>query len=134
MARGANVELLERLYAEWSRGDFTRNDVFATDVEFVTDFPEHVTYHGHEGLQRGWFDFLSAWDDFRVDLEKILPAGDDRYVALVGLSGRGKESGVPIGGNGANAIEFRGGKIVYFAVVWERAQALAWGGLGEDGA
>jgi ketosteroid isomerase-like protein len=132
MGSDPNIDRLEQIYAEWARGDFTRNDLFATDVEFVTDFPERVTYHGHDGLRRGWFDFLSAWNDFTVDLERIIPAGDDRYVALVGLSGRGKESGVPIEGNGANLIRFRDGKIVYFAVIWDREQALAWGGLNED--
>ncbi len=103
MAGDPNIELLEQIIAEWARGDFTRNDVFATDVEFVTDFPERLTYRGHEGLQHGWFDFLSAWDQFRVDLEKILSAGDGRYVALVHLSGRGKESGVPTQGDGATS-------------------------------
>jgi ketosteroid isomerase-like protein len=132
MTRDPNVELLEQIYAEWAHGDFTRNDLFATDVEFVTDFPERVTYHGHEGLQRGWFDFLSAWENFKVDLEKIVPAGDDRYVVLVHLSGRGRESGVPIEGDGANTVEFCDGKIANFAVLWERQQALAWGGVSGD--
>jgi ketosteroid isomerase-like protein len=131
MASDPNIERLEQIYAEWARGDFTRNDLFADDVEFVTDLPERVTYHGHEGLQRGWFGFLSAWTGFKVELERVIPAGDGRYVTLVGLSGRGKESGVPIEGDGANMIRFRDGKITYFAVIWDRAQAFAWAGLDE---
>jgi ketosteroid isomerase-like protein len=124
-----NVVLLEDVYAAWARGDFTRNDMFVADVEFVTDFPERMTYHGHEGVQHGWFDFLSAWDDFRVDPERILPAGEDRYVVLVHLSGLGKESRVPIEGAGANLVVMRDGRIAYFELVWDREQALAWGGL-----
>jgi ketosteroid isomerase-like protein len=129
MADDPNVELLESVYAAWARGDFTRNDMFAADAKFVTDFPERITYHGYEGMQRGWFDFLSVWENFRVDLERILPGGGDRYVVLVHLSARGKESGVPIEGDGANVVEFRDGRIAYFELMWDREQALAWGGI-----
>jgi ketosteroid isomerase-like protein len=114
MASDPNVDVLKAVYADWARGDYSRGDFLDPDVEFVTDFPEQLTYHGPEGMGRGWNDWLSAWDDFTTEAEEIIPAGDGRYVVLVRLRGLGKESGVPIEGLAANIVTMRDGKFVRF--------------------
>jgi ketosteroid isomerase-like protein len=129
MVSDPNIEVLEAVYAEWARGDYSRDDFLDPDVEFLTDFPERMTYHGREGMSRGWNDFLSAWDDFTAEAEEIVPATEGRYVVLVHLRGLGKESGVPIEGFGANIVTMRDGKFVRFELVWDREAALEAAGV-----
>ena len=67
MDRERDLELLRCVYSDWARGDFSRIDMWDTNVEFVTAGIEPRTYTGPNGVREGWFDFLSAWDDFRVE-------------------------------------------------------------------
>jgi ketosteroid isomerase-like protein len=130
MSGDANIALLREIYAEWGRGEFKRVDIFDANVEFVTTGIDSRTYHGVEGLVKGWYDFLGAWNDFRVDTDQILTgAHPDSYVVFVHLSGIGKESGVPTQSEAGNAIWFRDGKIVRMELHWDRDATLETVGL-----
>jgi ketosteroid isomerase-like protein len=130
MNEDANQELLRSVYAEWGRGEFKRIDIFDPDVEFVTGGLEPRTHRGPEGVVEGWFDFLSAWNDFRVEAREIIPGRDsDSYVVFVHLSGRGKESGVPTESETANVIWLREGRIRRMELHWDREAALEAAGL-----
>ena len=131
MGDDPNVEFLRDLYADWARGAFRRTDVFDPEIEFVTDYPDRATYHGLEGVGQGWRGWLAAWNDFRTVAEKFIPTGDETYVVFVHLSGRGKESGVPIESDAANLVRIAGGKIVHFALFSSRQDALEAAGLVE---
>jgi ketosteroid isomerase-like protein len=133
MNEDANVAFLRDVYAEWALGDFTRADMFDPDVEFVQSGIEPHTYHGPDGVTEGWFEWLSAWQDFRVKAEEIIPgAQPNSYVVFVHLSGRGKESGVPTESETANVIWLRDGRIRRMELHWDRDTALEAVGL--DGA
>jgi hypothetical protein len=67
MADQRGMKVLNAAYAEWARGEFKRADMFTADAEFVVSGPDPRTYVGTEGVGRGWFDFLSAWDHFRTE-------------------------------------------------------------------
>jgi ketosteroid isomerase-like protein len=125
MSGDPNIDLLRGIYAGWARGDFSRADFFDAEVEFVTGGLELRTYHGRGGVREGWFDFLKAWEDFRVELREIIPgAQPDSYVVYCHLSGRGKESGVPTESETANAIWIRNSKISRMELHWDRNAAL----------
>ena len=130
MSGDQNLAFLRDIYAAWALGDFTRGDIFDPDVEFMTGGLEPRLLHGPEGVVEGWFDFLSAWKDFRVELREIFPgAQPDSYVVYCHLSGRGKESGVPTESETANTIWIRNGKIVRMELHWDRESALESAGL-----
>ena len=104
------------------------------EVEFITAGLEPRMYFGPDGVKEGWFDFLSAWEDFRVEgIDFIEGARDETWVVLCHLSGRGKESNVPIEAETANPIVVRNGKIVRFELFWDRAEAFEAAGLPPDG-
>jgi ketosteroid isomerase-like protein len=125
-----NVVFLRGIYAEWALGDFTRADMFDPDVEFVQSGIEPQTYRGPDGVTEGWFEWLSAWKDFRVEAQEIIPGVQpDSYVVFVHLSGRGKESGVPTESETANVIWLRDGKILRMELHWDRQAALEAAGL-----
>jgi ketosteroid isomerase-like protein len=119
----ANLAFIRDFYDDWTRGDFRRGDIFGEDAEFVTAVPEVHTYRGPGGAWEGWHDFLTAWEDFRVDVEEIVGLGGDVYLVLARLHGRGKESGVPIDGDGANVIVVEGGLISRFEIHFDRSEA-----------
>jgi ketosteroid isomerase-like protein len=125
-----DLDLLRDAYADWARGDFSRIDMWDPEVEFIVAGVESRTYTGPDGVREGWFDFLAAWDDFRVEgVDFFEAAGDDTYVVLCHLSGRGKESDVPIEAETANLIVVRDGRIVRFELFWDRGDALEAAGL-----
>jgi ketosteroid isomerase-like protein len=128
-----NVAFLREIYAAWQLGDFTRADMFDSDVEFVTGALEARTFRGPAGVVEGWFDFLSAWEDFRVEAREIIPGAEpESYVVFCHLSGRGKESGVPTESETANTIWISDGKIVRMELHWDRESALESAGLPGD--
>jgi ketosteroid isomerase-like protein len=130
MGSERDLEVLRAAYADWARGDFTRGDMWDPRVEFVVAGVESRTYTGPEGVREGWFDFLSAWDDFLVEgVEYIDTPQDDTYLVFTHLSGRGKESNVPIDADTANTVVMRNGKIVRFELFWDRDEALEAAGL-----
>jgi ketosteroid isomerase-like protein len=125
-----DLELLRDAYSGWARGDFSRPDMWDSEVEFVIAGVESRTYTGPQGVREGWFDFLSARDDFRVEgVDYFEGAQDNTYVVFCHLSGCGKESGLPIEAEAANLIVVRNGRIVRFALFWDRDEALEAGGL-----
>jgi ketosteroid isomerase-like protein len=125
-----DLELLRRVYSEWARGDFSGVDIWDANVKFITAGIEPRTYLGPDGVREGWFDFLSAWNDFRVEGTKFIEGTpDDTYLVLCHLRGSGKESSLPIEADTANVIVMRAGKIVRFELFWDRDEAVAAAGL-----
>ena len=131
--RERDLQLLRDAYADWGRGDFSRPYMWDPKVEFVVAGVESRTYTGPEGVREGWFDFLSAWKDFRVEGVEFIPAArEDLYVVLCHLSGRGQESDLPIDAETANTVVVRNGKIVRFELFWDRQEALEAAGVAGD--
>jgi ketosteroid isomerase-like protein len=133
MGAEQDIEMLRRAYSSWARGEFTGPDVWDPEVEFVITGVERRTYTGVEGVTEGWFDFLSAWTDFRVAGVEFIPAGGETYVVFCHLSGRGKESDLPIDADTATLVSVRSGRIVRFEMFWDRAEALEAAGLPRSG-
>jgi ketosteroid isomerase-like protein len=125
-----DLELLRGAYAEWGRGDFTHDYMWDPETQFIISGVEQRTYVGPGGVKEGWFDFLGAWEDFRVEgVDFIEGKPNDTYLVLVHLRGRGKGSRVPTEADTANVAVVRDGKIVRFELFWERDAALEAAGL-----
>src|ERR1700716_268420 len=70
---------------------------FAPDVQI--DMSRRVfnpdVYEGHDGLRRLGAEIREVWDEFLIEPERIVDAGD-RVVVIEIRRGRGKESGVQV--------------------------------------
>jgi ketosteroid isomerase-like protein len=126
-----DVRLFESMFREWERGEFWNREPYAEDVVFVRSGPDGVEYQGHGGLASAWRDFLGAWDDFRIEGERVVRGGEDTYVLLLRLHGRGKESHLAIAQDVANLVHTRDGRIVRLEMFWDREAALR--AAGADG-
>jgi ketosteroid isomerase-like protein len=133
----ANLDLVRSIYAGRERGDYSAVDWAHPEVELVfVDGPHPGTWKGLAGMARGWREWLSAWEDFRVEVEEFKEIDADRVLVLVNLKGHGKSSGVEleqIGAPGAAVYQLRGGKVVKVTAYWDRERAVADLGLASTG-
>jgi ketosteroid isomerase-like protein len=129
----ANLELVRSLYAAWERGDFGSTEWAHPEIEFViADGPTPGRWRGVAGMIEGYSDFLRAWEDFRTEVEEYRELDDERVLALVRYSGRGKTSGLELGqlrDNGAGLFHVHGDKVTRLVLYWDRERAFAELGL-----
>jgi ketosteroid isomerase-like protein len=94
-----NVEVVRRGYEYFA----ATRDVLAEGLttDFVWDmsnfrgWPEQQTYEGVEGARAFLRDWLSAWDDWQLEVEAYHDAGD-RVVAVLRQHGISKATGLPV--------------------------------------
>jgi hypothetical protein len=83
---------------------------------------------GFEGLQAGWGEWLEAWEEFRIEYEEYLDAGEGTVLVLVKLSGR-TSAGVDISHPGAAVFSIRAGQMLSMEFYMDREQARRDAGL-----
>jgi ketosteroid isomerase-like protein len=132
MPREDDIALLEATFGEWERGSFWDPEPYAEDVVFVVSGPDGGEYHGLDGLAAAWRDFLSAWEDFRVHTERVVPGDEGVYALLLRLRGRGRGSGVETDAEVANVVHMKDGRITHLEMFWDRAEALTAAGAHEE--
>jgi ketosteroid isomerase-like protein len=133
----ANLELVRSLYADWERGDFSSVEWAHPEIEWViADGPEPGRWTGLAGLAEARRVFLSAWEDFRTEVEEYREPDDERVLVLTQRSGRGKTSGLELGQirtKGAALFQVRDGKVTRVVYYFDREHALADLGLAPEG-
>ena len=113
---------------EWRRGEFWNADLYCDDVVFVVSGPDGAEHYGIDGLTHAWRDFLSAWEDFRIESDRIVAGRQDQYALLIRLKARGKGSGVDTDAEVANVVQMRDGRIARLEMFWDRTAALSAAG------
>jgi ketosteroid isomerase-like protein len=89
-----NVELVRERFERFVATGDVEDDWYAAD--FVWDmstfrgWPEQKHYRGASGTREFLGDWLEAWDDWRLELEELHEAEDDRVVAVSRQYGRSK--------------------------------------------
>jgi ketosteroid isomerase-like protein len=132
-----NIEVVRPIYAAWERGDFTSAEWAHPDIELViADSFEAGSRMGLAAMAQGWHDWLSAWEEYRVEVEEYRKLDDERILVLMLHCGRGKTSGFDVGETGtkragANVLHVRDGKVTRLILYWDRERALADLGLTE---
>jgi uncharacterized protein len=120
-----NVELVRRAFEVWQRGDDAAAlEFYAEDVEVdARHFPEGRVYHGREGVSEFVRGYVGTFEDYRLEVEEIVDAGDDVLV-LTRESGRSRGVGVPIDGRFALVLTVADGLIVRWRGFVDRDEAL----------
>jgi ketosteroid isomerase-like protein len=125
-----NVEIVQRVYDHWGRGDFVTADVLDEHAVMVVrpEFPDTGAYLGIEGFAEYTRGFLEPWSRIAIEAEEIIPAGDSVIVA-VRQHGEGDASGAVTEFRYFHLWTFRGGKAIRLETVRERDEALEAVGL-----
>jgi ketosteroid isomerase-like protein len=125
-----SIELVQSLFAAWSRGDYSSFAWAHPEIEFtVADGPSPGTWTGVAGMVKGYGEVMNAWEDYGGEAEGYEELDDGRVLALIRLSGRGKVSGMDLGNmqpkGAAGIFEVHDGKVTKITLYWERERALA---------
>lgn len=127
-----NIELYRDALDAWNRRDLVWIlEQAAPDFEFRTAqlFPGiDPVYRGREGMVEFWTTFIEEpWALFRLDIEEILAADDDRVLALITFTGIERGSDTEVTLKYAHLAAFRGEEVVRIDAYtdWEEARAAA---------
>jgi ketosteroid isomerase-like protein len=136
-----NVEIVRRLFEEFQiglKGDdpgaFLDSEAVADDYEWVIPPPGldgRSVWRGREGF----VEFMATWteqfEDWTVQIERLIDAGENRVVAVTHQSGTGKGSGVPVEMSISQVLELEGGRLARVTNYLSHAEALEAAGLSE---
>jgi ketosteroid isomerase-like protein len=127
-----NVEVIQLGYEHFvATGDF-REEIFhpdfVWDMSTFRDWPERQTYAGLEGAREFMRDWWDAWEDWELEVEELLDAGES-VVAILRQRGRSKATGLPTNMHFAMVWEFSGGKQVRMRMYASPDEALKATGL-----
>ena len=129
----SNLDLVRSVYAAWERDDYSSTDWADPGIEFVlADGPDPGTWRGIDAMTEGWRALLSAWQEYRFEVEEYRELDDERVLVLIRLRGRGKTSGLElehVGGESANVVQIRHGKVVRLTLYFNRGRGLSDLGL-----
>jgi ketosteroid isomerase-like protein len=109
-----NVELIREGFARWRAGD--REFLLANaapDVELYSRFGSLTgePYRGHDGVRAWLAELRENFERFDVSLDELREAGDDRVVALGGISFRARGSGIDMDERLGWVFELRNGRV-----------------------
>ena len=133
-----NVEIVKSAYEALAREGLDRfMDYFADDVDYraIVGAPDDIgPIHGKPALRAWLQDWMDMFDDFTMELVKLVDAGDDAVVALERFGGRAKQSGVKTDQVIGDVFTIRAGEIATGREYPSLKQALSAAGVREQGA
>jgi len=126
-----NVEIVLAAY-EWAsqRRELKLGDVLEQDFEWHTrrDLPDAGVREGPEGAARLREEWVEAFEDFHVDVDEVIDAGD-LVVAVTRLCGCLRGSGQELDLAETQVWRMRNGKAVEVRAYLSRSEALKAVGL-----
>jgi ketosteroid isomerase-like protein len=127
-----NVEIVRRGYEEFlATGEPVERTMapeFVWDMSTFHNWPERQTYEGAEGTREFLTDWMSAWEDWRLEVRELIDAGDD-VVAVVHQSGRSKATGLEVDMDFAQVWTIENGKQTRMRMYSDLDEALRGAGL-----
>jgi ketosteroid isomerase-like protein len=127
-----NVEIVRRIVEAAQRGDWdaAMAEYDETVVLDQSRMPGGCIYHGHQGVRDFYVSWVGAWDDFRIELERVVDAGE-LVVDINEVVGTGKGSGAPVRMRTGNVWTIEHGKVVRHVGYPVASEALEAVGLSE---
>ncbi len=134
-----NVELIEGLFA--GAADLDKQALLDAlpqliaqtcdaEIQWV-EAPERAdrgVYQGHEGVRESWERWLENFDQYDVEVERMVDCGE-KVLVVAREEGRGRASGATIGQRIYTVVSFREGKISRYEEFYEEQDALEVAGL-----
>jgi len=125
------VKAFTRLFEAGDRDEW--HEYFDPDVVWdtsATKMPTAGVYHGHQGMERFFRDWLGTWEDYGIATREYIDAGD-AVVIVFRQSGTGRTSGVRTERDFFGVYDLKESKVVRFRQYESREEALEAAGLRE---
>ena len=123
-----NVELVRRIYEAWDREESAR-DFIAADVEYVN--PSYAVEPGTRHGRESFSVVRETYEDFKLEIERFVDAGEEDVVVLAHYAGSGRASGVRMAGEHGYVWTIRDGAAVRFRWFQTHEEALDAAGVSE---
>lgn len=128
----ANVEIVGAMYAKFGAGDIPGIlEGFADDATWENPGPAGIeppyfgTHSGKDGIL-GVFAMIGELFDFTVfNPYTIVPAGDDKVIALLEIEAINRRTGKKAGGEAVHVWTFKDGKVTRFQDFQDSTQIAA---------
>ena len=129
-----NVEIVKAFISLFEAGDRDRwRDYFDPDVIWDTSastMPTAGIYHGHQGVERFFREWLGSWSDYRIEPREYIDAGGS-VVLVFRQSGIGRGSGVRTEREFFAVYDLSDSKVVRYRQYESRTEVLEATGLSE---
>ncbi len=126
-----NVEAMRRAYEQFvATGEIRAHPDLVWDVSKL-GWPGQQIYFGLEGANQVSAEWADAWDDWEVEVEDYIDAGE-RVVVIVNQRGRSKATGVPVDMRFAQVWSLRDGLAFRMQMYASVDEALEAAGLSEQ--
>jgi len=100
------------------------------EVEFLSVLAvSGRAYIGHDGIRQYFDDVSSAWEEWRVEVHRVVAAPDGRVAIVMTMHMRGKESGAALSQRTGHIWTLRNGKLLRNQPFREPEEALRAAGL-----
>ena len=125
-----NVDVIRRGYEYFSAsGKIRAHPDLVWDVTRL-GWPGQQIYSGPEGANQFNAEWVDAWDDWELEVEDCVDAGE-RVVVIVNQRGRSKATGIPVDMRFAHVWSFRDGLAFKMQMYASVEEALEAAGLSE---
>jgi ketosteroid isomerase-like protein len=130
-----NVAVVEAAWNAFGRDGLDALAAYCTEdidhraIEGAPD--DRGPMHGKDAVRAYLQDWLDTFDDVRTEIVELIDAEEDKVIAVLRLSGRGKLSGIETELTYAVVYTIRDGKIARGREYATRDQALEAAGLSE---
>lgn len=123
------VEVFTKVTDAIAAGDLDRAMASLAD-DVVLDWsrsrgPLQGTYEGHSGSRRYWEQMYEVWDVVSWGLEVVARPAPDTAVLESKPRGRGRGSGIEMGGRGGLIVQVHDGKVSRVTLFQSPEEALA---------
>jgi ketosteroid isomerase-like protein len=125
-----NVEIMRRGFEHWmATGEFRAGADWVWDASNL-GWPDQQVYIGDEGAMQFMAEWSDAWDDWEVEAEDFIDAGE-RVVVILNQRGRSKATGIPVEMRFAQVWTLRDGQGIRMQMFASVEEALEAVGLSE---
>jgi ketosteroid isomerase-like protein len=128
------MELARRGFRAFQAGEFTEMLGFLDpNIEVIP--PAQVpglarVYYGHEGFLEFLGEWFEPWDEYSVEPEELIDAGD-RVITVEHHGGRSKGTGLEVAQQVSAIWTIKGGAVTGMRIFLDKREALEAAGLSE---
>ena len=114
-----NVEIVAASWGAYARGEYEASLGFYAENTVWDDTryrPDGAVHVGHRALTEVATSWRGTWNDYVIEAEDVLDAGDDRVAVVLREKGEGKGGGIEMTNRWGVVMTVRDEKIVHTVV------------------